>query len=66
MSDQAEVLDYDLKTSDAAKRLGVSPKTLHNWREKGIAPPHVVIGPGVIRWSEQGIEERRRKGMTRG
>ncbi len=29
---------------EAAKRLGVSPRTLQRWRENGDGPPFVVLG----------------------
>jgi predicted DNA-binding transcriptional regulator AlpA len=36
-----------LRTKEAAKRIGFSPKTLQNWRSSGKGPPWVRIGGKV-------------------
>ena len=35
-------------TQSAAERIGLRPKTLENWRVKGIGPPFYKIGGRVV------------------
>jgi hypothetical protein len=39
-----------LTEKEAARAIGVAPKTMRNWRVKGIGPPFVVTGPKLIRY----------------
>lgn len=43
---QTVVLDHALTTVEAARFLGLSPKTLHNWRVMGVGPVFQK-GPGI-------------------
>ena len=36
-----------LKEAAAAERLGLSPKTLRNWRSRGEGPPYLLLGSSV-------------------
>jgi predicted DNA-binding transcriptional regulator AlpA len=49
-----------LRAEEVAQRLGVSPKTLANWRWRGIGPAFVKFGEargrGVIRYEAKDIE----------
>jgi DNA-binding transcriptional MerR regulator len=48
--------DYDTE-AELAGKLGVSEKTLRNWRRDGAGPPHTVIAtriyyyqPSTVKW----------------
>jgi hypothetical protein len=43
-------LEPSLTEEEAARVIGVAPKTMRNWRVKGIGPPFVVTGPKLIRY----------------
>jgi excisionase family DNA binding protein len=39
-----------IKASEAARLLGVSPRTLARWSDSGVLPPPVRVGPGQRRF----------------
>jgi excisionase family DNA binding protein len=53
-----------LTISEAARRLGVSAKTLRVWADKGLVP-HVRLPSGYRRFTPDQVEETRRS-MMRG
>jgi hypothetical protein len=60
---QALTLDHGLTTTDAAHFLGLSPKTLNNWRVMGIGPVFQK-GPGIrgsIRYPISSLKEWRNR-----
>lgn len=63
ISQQALALDHALTTTEAARFLGLSPKTLHNWRVMGIGPAFQK-GPGIrgsIRYPISVLQEWRNR-----
>ncbi|WP_246661613.1 helix-turn-helix domain-containing protein [Tardiphaga sp. vice304] len=44
MSRYTEEFDHLLMEATAAKRLKVSPRTLQNWRIKGVGPSYIRAG----------------------
>jgi DNA-binding transcriptional MerR regulator len=42
-----------IKASEAARLLGVTPRTLARWSESGTLPPPVRVGPGQRRHYHQ-------------
>lgn len=41
---------------EAAKELGVSKETLANWRDKGDAPRHYILGPAnTVRYNRSDV-----------
>jgi len=45
-----------LKTDEAAAFLGLSPKTLANWRAEGFVPPVTYVG-GAVRYNPRTLAE---------
>lgn len=43
-------------TATAADMIGVTPKTLENWRSLGCGPPHLRISAKLIRYDPRDIE----------
>ena len=48
--------DRLLSSRDAARRLGVSIPTLHNWRKRGVGPRVIKLSDGLYKWPESEIE----------
>ena len=42
-----------LTPAKAAEILNISPRTLENWRRKGLGPPHIAYSSRCIRYSER-------------
>ena len=51
------VKDKLLSSRDAARRLGVSIPTLHNWRKRGVGPRVVKLSDSLYKWPESEIEK---------
>lgn len=45
-----------LDTPDAADLLGVSPRTLEDWRWRGIGPPFYKLGRRIVRYRATDLE----------
>ena len=61
-------MDQKLSTPKAADLIGVSPKTLYNWRKEGIGPDFFQPAPGcdvkydreeVLRWMDSRTRNKR-------
>lgn len=48
--------DRMLTTRQVAERLGVSPRTVQDWRYRGGGPPGVALGRKTVRYSEAELE----------
>jgi Helix-turn-helix domain len=48
--ENAEIFQL-LNTSDAAKRLGISPRTLEGWRISGCGPRFLKVSDRCVRYS---------------
>ena len=52
-------------TDEAAEMIGVSPRTLMNWRGSGCGPPFLKLGPGgrtsVVRYRVAALEDYLRR-----
>ncbi|MCC8362647.1 helix-turn-helix domain-containing protein [Lysobacter sp. A6] len=55
-----------LSCKAAAALLGVSVRTLFNWRETGAGPMYVRIGPKRIMYDEAAVRALLKKGGTEG
>jgi DNA-binding transcriptional MerR regulator len=44
-----------LDTPDAADLLGVSPRTLEDWRWRGIGPPFYKLGRRIVRYRAEDL-----------
>ena len=44
-----------LDQGEVADLLGIHPKTLGLWREKGIGPPWIRLGEKLIRYEVEGV-----------
>jgi predicted DNA-binding transcriptional regulator AlpA len=53
-----------LDTKAAAKYLGIAPKTLQEWREKGEGPPAHRLGRRAIRYARTELEAFARRGRA--
>ena len=49
-NDNSSANDDLMKAGEAARLLGVSPRTLARWSEDGFLPPAVRLGPGERRY----------------
>jgi predicted DNA-binding transcriptional regulator AlpA len=47
--------DEFLDTSDAAEVLGISPRTMEDWRWRGGGPPFYKLGQRMVRYRRQDI-----------
>lgn len=52
-----------LREGEAAKRLGLSPRTLQKWRLNGKGPRFHVVGPRAIRYSPAMLDQFIAAGM---
>ncbi len=52
----ARYFDGMLKTRDAARVLGLKPRTLENWRRLGVGPIYSKLGH-AIRYSRGALEQ---------
>jgi excisionase family DNA binding protein len=50
------VLDALLTPEDVAKRLGISPETLAQWRSQGRGMPYVKLGRNLVRYEESALK----------
>ena len=50
-----------LSVIDLARRYGVSQATIWRWRESGILPAPVKVGPKLVRWTGEAIDEWERE-----
>ncbi len=46
-----------LTTEDVADILGVSPRTLEDWRLKGLGPDFVTLSPKVVRYRPAAVDK---------
>lgn len=46
--------------SEVALRLGVTTRTLQNWRRAGTGPPHMIIGMRTVRYHSDQVAEYER------
>jgi excisionase family DNA binding protein len=51
-----EVSDRLLSTREVAARLGVSVRTVQDWRYRGGGPPGVALGRKTVRYSQAELE----------
>lgn len=49
-----------LFTKELAARLRVSPRTVQNWRQKGLIRPELMTPGGQARWIEADVREQLR------
>jgi predicted DNA-binding transcriptional regulator AlpA len=45
-----------ISASQAARIIGISERTLHNFRKRDDFPKPIVLGPRTVRWRHQEIE----------
>ncbi|HEU0162620.1 MAG TPA: helix-turn-helix domain-containing protein [Rhizomicrobium sp.] len=45
-----------LTTTEAADLMGISPRTLEDWRWKGIGPAFFKLGPRLVRYRLADVE----------
>ncbi|WP_108682071.1 AlpA family transcriptional regulator [Methyloceanibacter sp. wino2] len=45
-----------IRKKDLAKRLGVNPWTLDNWRRRGLMPPPIKITENMLFWRVSDID----------
>jgi predicted DNA-binding transcriptional regulator AlpA len=45
-----------LDTKEASQILGISPSLLKRWRQDGLGPRFVLLGPRLVRYSVEDIE----------
>jgi Helix-turn-helix domain len=57
-------MESNLNTAEAAKWLGLSARTLQDWRQEEIGPNYIEISPRCIRYAMEDLikwrDERRR------
>lgn len=46
-----------LSASQIAALVGVSTKTIYEWKKKGYLPPSTEMASGCVRWNRKTIEE---------
>jgi DNA-binding transcriptional MerR regulator len=46
---------FILDTPDAAELLGISPRTLEDWRWRGIGPPFYKLGRRIVRYRAEDL-----------
>jgi predicted DNA-binding transcriptional regulator AlpA len=46
-----------LRAKELADLLSINPSTLWRWRQKNILPQPVEIGPNVVAWSHESIQQ---------
>lgn len=46
-----------LREKDVLERLGISRATLWRWERAGITPPRRQVGPNVVGWLEEEIDD---------
>ncbi|MGP5342943.1 helix-turn-helix transcriptional regulator [Corynebacterium casei] len=46
-----------LKQREVAEMLGVTNETLLRWRNEGIAPPHIKLPSGLVRFRIEDVEK---------
>lgn len=56
MSDKTADINL-LNEHAVAEALGVAPATVRAWRRHGSGPPHIKIGPRLVRYSALGLRE---------
>lgn len=49
-----------ISTPDAAKRLGVSARTLQRYVKRGLLTPSVILANGEYRWDYEQLREQMR------
>lgn len=49
-------MDNMLTCAQVAKRLGVTTRTLHNWRADGIGPDYVRLTASAVRYPMAALE----------
>lgn len=52
-----------LSSGEAARRLGVTPRTLQLWKQKGILMPAVITPTGRFKYSEEQIKQYEQGGV---
>jgi hypothetical protein len=45
-----------LTTDQTAKVVGVMPRTVRSWKNRGVGPPHIQVG-GIIRYLRSDIDD---------
>lgn len=48
---------YMLKSKEVAEMLGITTATLLRWRNEGIAPRHVRLPSGIVRFRIEDVEK---------
>jgi len=51
-----------LNQKQAAELLGVSPRTLENWRQRGGGPPYTKIGKSRVVYESEDLDAFKRAG----
>lgn len=54
---QSNEYDRLLTIFQVADRLGVTPKTMHNWATRGIGPAKVKLNARVVRYRLSDVED---------
>ena len=58
-------LEAALNEEEAARVIGVAPKTMRNWRVKGIGPPFVATGPKLVRYRPEDLRAYQEANLRR-
>jgi predicted DNA-binding transcriptional regulator AlpA len=46
-----------VRRREAARRFGVTPRTLERWEQRGVFPKRLQIGPGTVGYRASELEE---------